>query len=691
MAQGILDFMKPTVAWKPPSLTELPSWKGARRVAFDIECRDEKIKALGIGVRRPNTYICGYSFAIEGGPAYYVPMRHALGGNVADAAAAWRYVVDQLRDYQGTLVTNGGAYDLDYAQHYGAVLNPAIRHADVQLNEALINEWAGRYDLDSMLERYGLAGKDEELLKAAAEAYGVDPKGGMWKMPGEFAGAYGLRDVTGPLELLAKQEVEIDKQNLWRAVETESRLLPVVVRMRRRGVKIDMDRLEQFGAWAYGVLDKCFLLFTGETGVPIGSEEFNSPVKLDKIVKQVTGQELPRTGKGNPKHDEDTIKSLRHPAFKHLAKAMKLKTTIGYYKGLCAHVTNGRIHTTFKQLVGLRDGASGDEKDATTGAAFGRMASSHINMQNVKNPEKDPEVGGRYRSIFVPDEHEGTHVDYAGKAQRELAESAEWVCADYSQQEPRWVIHWAVHIKAPGARQAAEMLLANPKLDPYAPMVQDTGLPRDVVKIVYLALTYGMADYTLCQDLGLPLEYEVRHGKRYPKAGAEGRAIIDRFHQRAPYIKAFADAAIARAKERGYVLLWDDRRCRFLRDAWGNVDQARIAPNRVAQGNAGVQTKLALIEADRCGLPLQLVVHDDISLSGSRYRKQLVDIMQDVVKLHVPMRAKEKCGADYAAASGYGGYKVTLEDGTVEQFEFRPVPKQGVNFMESFEYVKVPS
>ena len=109
-----------------------------------------------------------------------------------------------------------------------------------------------------------------------------------------------------------------------------------------------------------------------------------------------------------------------------------------------------------------------------------------------------------------------------------------------------------------------------------------------------------------------------------------------------------------------------------------------MATNRLLQGNAGRQTKKVLIEADRQGLPLRLVVHDDISLFGFKYADQLVEIMENTVKTSVPMRAKRKIGRDYAEASGYGKKKI---DGV--EHEFRPCPDGDVSFMDSFQWVPV--
>lgn len=672
-AQAIFSFQAPQTAWRPPKMSELPpTWAGCRRIAFDVETFDPDVKTLGIGCRRDG-YVVGYSFAIEDGPAFYVPMRHALGGNVEDAGAAWQYLKDRMWEFAGTLLTSGGAYDHDYFLQAGGQFNPNVKFRDCALDEALINEWAGKFDLDSMLARYDLEGKDEEVLAAAAAAYGCHPKKDLWKIPGTLIGAYGLRDVVGPLELSRRQERRIEEQGLWKAVETESKLLPVVVAMRRRGVAVDMDRLDQFERWADRQLEMHFERFRQEAGLrTFGLEAFRSADKMDKIVKTLTGKGLPRTAPsekrptGTPSIAAETFAQLKHPAFVHLAEAKSIdtvkKTFVG---GERAHIVNGRIHSTFRQIVGEREGANASSQDASEGAAFGRMSSSHTNMQNKPSPEKSPAIGGRWRSIYRPDE-------------------GEWGSYDYKQQEPRWGIHWAEYLKLAGAREAGDKLRANPHLDPYMPMVEDTGLPRGQVKVLYLAITYNQGEVATCEKLGVPtVRVQDRHGRWRLRAGPEGRAIIDKFNDRARYISGLRDEATNRARERGEIRLIDRRAVHFLRDPHGNVLDPEVATNRLLQGNAGVQTKLALIELHRQGVPVQTVVHDELNASGRQWEKIIREVMETIVPTSVPMIADVGFGRDYAEASGYGSKKI---EGVVH--EYRPT-SFGADFMESFQWVPV--
>ena len=169
-----LSLFAPESPWRPPALSILPSWKGAKRVAVDTETRDPDLRELGPGVRRPNdSYICGYSFAIDGGPAFYLPVAHLGGDNVEDPEGAWRYLEDQAKDFDGEIVGQNLSYDLDFLAEPRqpskmAPAKPAIvfrgakAFRDTMVADALCNELQNSYSLDAIAARRGLPGKQEE-------------------------------------------------------------------------------------------------------------------------------------------------------------------------------------------------------------------------------------------------------------------------------------------------------------------------------------------------------------------------------------------------------------------------------------------------------------------------------------------------------------------------------------------------
>jgi DNA polymerase I-like protein with 3'-5' exonuclease and polymerase domains len=231
-----LPLFAPTSTWTPPAMDTLPDWSKAKRISIDVETRDDNLKALGIGTRRGG-YIAGYAFAIEDGPRHYLPVRHQGGDNL-DADQVRRYLQAQAKVYKGDLVGAHLSYDMEHLEYDGITFDrDDVKWRDVQVAEPLIDELQMHYSLKALLERYGLPGKDEEVLRQAARDYSVDPKSGMWKLPARFVGAYGEADVDRPLRLLRKQERKIENDDLWNIWNLETDVLPVLVRMRMRGVR----------------------------------------------------------------------------------------------------------------------------------------------------------------------------------------------------------------------------------------------------------------------------------------------------------------------------------------------------------------------------------------------------------------------------------------------------------------------
>jgi len=188
------------------------------------------------------------SFAIEDGPAFYLPIRHASGENLP-VENTLGYLREQASKFKGDIVGANLQYDLDFLAQEGVTFNPRF-FRDVQIAEPLLDELQNSYSLNAIAERHGIPGKDQILLEQAAQAYGVNPKSGMWQLPPEYVGPYAEQDARLPLQLLSRQERRIDEEGLWGIYDLESRLLPVLVKMRRRGVRIDFDKLEYVENWS---------------------------------------------------------------------------------------------------------------------------------------------------------------------------------------------------------------------------------------------------------------------------------------------------------------------------------------------------------------------------------------------------------------------------------------------------------
>lgn len=625
--------------WRPPRLGDLPSWKGAGRVAIDIETCDPNLKKTGPSVRTGG-YICGVSFALEGDRAYYLPIRH-FGGDNLPHDQALHYLISQAREYQGEIVGANFQYDLDYLAEAGVVFPRVKRVRDIQIADPLLYELHNSYSLNAVLQRWGFdGGKDEHLLEQAARDFGVDPKAEMWKLPARFVGPYAEGDVDRLCALIDRQEQELRRNDLWEVYELESKLQPILLKMRRRGVRVDLDKLEQIEKLTMQAEQADCAEITRRTGVPMGIGDVNKK-KVKAAVLQEIGVRFKKTATGQPQIDKALLAQIDHEVadlLLHAGKVNKIRTT--FCQSVRDHLVNGRIHATFNQLRRTRE--TGDE----SGAKYGRLSCTNPNLQ--QQPARDPEFAKLWRSIYVPDE-------------------GLWCAADYSQQEPRMLVHFAELIGLDGARAAAERYRSDPDTDNHAMMTTmidphladvDPKSPefvqaRKAAKNIFLGLCYGMGSGKLARSVGLPTEIRRRKdGTTYEVAGAEGQALLDKFDRAVPYVRGMAQAAERAATQKGYIRTLSGRRCRFPTNAAGQFEWVHKALNRLIQGSSADQTKMAMVNLDEAGHELQLQVHDEVCLSVAdvEQARDVARIMETCLELRVPSKVDIELGPSWGEA-----------------------------------------
>ena len=108
-----------------------------------------------------------------------------------------------------------------------------------------MDEHRRRYSLDSLGEDYCKDRKDETLLTEAASAWGIDPKAEMYMLPSKFVGEYAEQDAVLTLKLWDKLQKSLEIENLQPIYDLESSLIPLLVEMRWKGVRVDTDKAEQ--------------------------------------------------------------------------------------------------------------------------------------------------------------------------------------------------------------------------------------------------------------------------------------------------------------------------------------------------------------------------------------------------------------------------------------------------------------
>ena len=411
----------PDSEWKAPSLSDLPRWDGVPRIGLDTEGCDPQLTKLGPGVRRDG-YTCGISFAFEDGPAHYMPMRHLGGGNL-DPDRVEAYMKDQAKTYTGTICGANLQYDLDYLAERGIVFRQA-KFKDIQVAEPLIDENQLSYSLETLAQKYGYMGKDETLLKEAAAAYGwtaKEVKKNMWQLPAKFVGPYAIEDAILPLLILRKQERVIEDQELDEIYALECRVLPVLVKMKRRGIRIDFDQLERVEALTIKKEQEFLNLIYDQTGVRIRVDEIN---KTKLVVRALDTAQIPygqtepssKFPDGQPSVKKEYLEPNKDlPLVNAILEARsynKVRNT--FVKSIRNHQTNGRIHCTFNQLR-----RQDDNSDDVKGAGPGRLSSCDPNLQ--QQPSRHPVLGKMWRSIYLPDEGgRWAALDYCFSADTEV-------------------------------------------------------------------------------------------------------------------------------------------------------------------------------------------------------------------------------------------------------------------------------
>lgn len=632
----------PESVWRTPKAADLPrSWNESKRIGLDTETCDPLLSKLGIGVRRGG-YLAGISFAMDETHAHYLPLAHLGGDNVEDPRLALGYVRKQAKEFTGEVVGARLSYDLDYLAEVGIVF-PQATFRDVSVLEPLIDENQYSYSLDSILGRHGLPLKDETLLREAAAQYRLDPKKELYKLPARYVGPYAEADAARPLTLLKKQEEQVELQDLHKVWALESAVLPVLLKMRRRGVRIDLDNLDKMDRWSRAEELKAWSELQRLTGVSI---KVGDAMKAEVVAQalRAVNIEPPRTagGKSGPKPSitKDWLEALDHPAGKIIRRARKfsqLRTT--FINSIREHQVKGRIHCTFNQIV-----RQDDEDKELEGAAYGRLSCVDPNLQQQPSPDRDPEIAKPWRRTYLPEE--GT----------------DWGQLDYSQQEPRGALHFAVASGSErigeaahrSALEAAKRFWDDPATDSHTTFTKmvygedvvnspQFKLLRARCKNIFLGICYGMGGPKLCRQLGFPTKV-IAHwktGRRMEVAGDEGQALMDLVDSRVPYVRRTAKVLEELAKKRGWIRTLGGRVCHFETDYAGNYDYTHKAFNRLIQGSAADQVKTSMVILDGEGAYLQLQVHDEFDLSlpggeaeGRRYAK----IMEDCVPMHVPSK-----------------------------------------------------
>ncbi len=671
-----------------------------RLIALDIETYDPNLHELGDGSIRKDGRIlcCG-----------------AHGDGISkvfdfDNPNDIQELRDILKDPSiDKIYHNGIGYDLPWLYCGYDMIIKGIQH-DTMTRAALIDEYQS-LGLDDCCRKLGLKGKNKDetieawyekwqaQMKLAAKSfkkYGISDNNEViiakenndfetWKLSPtevealitqsykkdvwanalviwadpvgrEMMKKYNLQDCIATFNLFKAQEKLIEP--LHNVYEMECKLVPILLDMKKRGIRVDEKRMAELAAKVQEKADEQEHKLIDMYGVT--GEMISSGKKLGARLNEMGIHSPIKTATGTESWAEGALVRIHHPVIPMIQEYKNYDSILNkYLRGsLSRTIINGRIHCTFLPM--LRDKESGI---GGGGTVTGRFSCKAPNLQQIpaRNKGHGQDFSQDMRSLFLPEE---------GKMIAAL---------DYSQIEAVLLGHYAQGQQAAWFR---EQLKAGADL--HNIVMGMTGITyRPVVKTFNYGCIYGMGwktamekNYTLFEKLaaeeGLDIETFTKD-------------IYYNYHKKFPVIKDTMEWCQNIAKAQGYIDTMGGRRQHKPKPAYdpatGKInDFIYKMLNKLIQGTAADILKTALINAYEAGiydvLDLHLLVHDEQVVSvpftkeGCEATVELQQTMASVYKdqLLVPIKAECELGPNW----GYWSSRIykDMQNGIFNQAEF---------------------
>ena len=612
-------LFSPQVEWLPP--TEFPDLSKYDEIAIDLETKDPELKTMGSGSVTGTGKIVGIAVAVHDWAGYY-PIKHEGGGNMD-----FRMVLNWFQDVLNTpamKIFHNAMYDVCFIKAAGLKIQGPI--VDTMIAGSLVDENRFRYDLGSLGRDYVGRGKNEAILAETAKEWGIDPKSEMYKLPAMYVGTYAEADAQLTLDLWQEMKKEIINQDIEDIFNLETELFPCLVDMRFLGVRVDTQAAFELKNKLLKEEKECLHIVKKETGV-------DTQIWAARSIAQVFEKlHLPfdRTEKTNsPSFTKNFLQNHPHPMVQKIARAREInKAHTTFIDTIIKHEHKGRIFAEINQL-----------RSDSGGTVTGRFSYANPNLQQI--PARNKELGPMIRSLFIPEQ------------------DCKWGVFDYSQQEPRLVVHYAA---------LQNMYAVNDVLDAYTQgdadfhkiVAEMADIPREQAKTINLGLFYGMGKNKLQAELGVNKE--------------KAQELFRQYHSRVPFVKQLMDSVMSRAQDRGRIRTLLGRLCRFhlwepnqfgihkplphdaaLAEHGPGIRRAYTykALNRLIQGSAADMTKKAMIDLYKEGITPHIQVHDelDISVESEAHADKIKEIMEGAVALEVPNKV------DYESGTNWGNIK----------------------------------
>lgn len=604
------------------------------------------VETSGLDWKR--NHIVGYVITPLGEPSFYVPVRHAGGGNLEGCRVpmtpdGWmgdlhwfelelaKVCNNKWRRWVGQNII----FDLRFLKKFGILLYGV--YEDTGINAPLLDENQFGYSLDAIAKREEVQfKKGDELYIYMAEIFGGEPNkkqmGNYWRTDASvpIVWQYAAGDGVTTEEVLLVQRPQIQAEDeygsLVKVHDVECRLIKTLFRMTSTGVNINEEKLHR--------VDELFEKKAKTAGASF-PDGFNS--KSPTALKAYLGDQLGLIGDNWPR-GEPTKAEIK----KAQAEGRKPMGALKFDAATLGLVPQGKSIIDFRQVTNARSlytqpmiqrhlwqgGVYCDFAQMASddyGTISGRLSCYDPNLQAVSKRNKA--IGPAYRSVFEPDE------------------GCTWEDRDYRQQE------YVVFTDYTGDPNLMAGYAADPQVDIHSSVALMLGVERDpTAKRMNLGMLYGMGVVKLAISLGVSVQ--------------QAKEWMDLYHKKFPYARRFLKGAETKCKSRGFIFTYLGRRRRFP-----NKNFAHKSGNAVIQGSSADITKLKMVEIDEyfaseddyCRLMLQ--IHDSLSWSapmddrGRMMTAEADRIMGDfysdnaVIKLRANLGIDKSQGPNWAEAT----------------------------------------
>ena len=619
-----MSLYKVPSEWVPPET--VPNFSEAKEIAIDLETKDDGIgSGTGPGWATKKGRVIGVALAVDGWQGYY-PIAHEGGGNFDQ-----KVFLNQLKsilELPCDKVFHNAMYDVGWLDALGLKVHGRI--IDTMIAAPLINENRFNYSLKDLSKEYVGETKSEALLYEAAKEWGVDAKSEMWKLPPMYVGPYAEQDAAVTLKLWHVLQRKIIKEEVTEIFNIESELFHVLFAMKKNGVRIDIEKAEHIKTDFENAEKKIQHQLNKTCGFEL---EILAPLSIAKAFDKLNIK-YNRTPTGLPSFDKNFLATHSNPFAQNIVKARELnKARTTFIDSILKHSYRGRIHADVNQL-----------RSETGGTISGRLSMQNPNLQQI--PARNKDIGPKIRQLFIPEKGE------------------EWGCFDYSQQEPRILVHFTELVnQRPDLAwdvSSVKKLVDDYKIDStdfHQSVADMAGIDRKQAKTINLGMMYGMGKGKLGSELGLDEDDTDDLWKQY--------------HANVPFVKAMTEGTANRAKKQKFIRTLLGRKCRFhlwepvaygihkplpKKQAEDEYGPGPIRPaftyralNRLIQGSAADQTKKAMIDVFKEGITPLIQVHDelDISVYSEEQKQKVIEIMRDAVPLKVPSKVDCEIGPSW--------------------------------------------